>query len=108
MLEEYEEKDVPHAAAASCGCSRDLRAAARPEDLVIVETESDRRLLAWMIAEVGASTICEAVGRLPGARRPYPSNIIALLALTPPLWWREVAPREIGRRHLERMREMLR
>ena len=77
------------------------------EDLgVIVENERDRRTLRWLIDNVGHDAIREAIQRIPGNRRPYVSNVVKTMGLTPPKDL-EIADRETARRYLEAIRATL-
>lgn len=76
---------------AGCGIScRDsgsigsLEGGAGGELPVLIENDRDRRGLAWLQAQVSDQAIAEACGRLPGARRPYVSNVAKALGLKLP------------------------
>ena len=51
---------------------------------VILETERDRRTLAWLIQQVGEPALERACSRLAGRRKCYPSNLAKCLGLVPP------------------------
>ena len=51
---------------------------------VILETERDRRTLAWLIQQVGEPALERACSRLAGRRKCYPSNLAKCLDLVPP------------------------
>ncbi|MEY4909417.1 MAG: hypothetical protein RL260_3135 [Pseudomonadota bacterium] len=51
---------------------------------VIVANDRDRRSLAWLVQQVGPQAVAEAVTRLSGLRRPYATNVAAVLGLTLP------------------------
>ena len=51
---------------------------------VILETERDRRTLAWLIQQVGEPALERASSRLAGSRKCYPSNLAKCLGLVPP------------------------
>jgi hypothetical protein len=45
----------------------------------------DQRALDWLVQRFGEAAVLEAVGRIPGKRRPYPTNIARVLgAKLPP------------------------
>jgi hypothetical protein len=45
----------------------------------IVESARDQRALDWLVARFGEAAVREAISRIPGKRRPYPSNIAKAL-----------------------------
>ena len=51
---------------------------------VILETERDRRTLAWLIQQVGEPALERACATLAGRRKCYPSNLAKCLGLVPP------------------------
>ena len=51
---------------------------------VILETERDRRTLAWLIQQVGEPALERACSRLAGRRKCYPSNLAKCLGLVLP------------------------
>jgi hypothetical protein len=51
---------------------------------VILETERDRRTLAWLVQQVGEPALERACATLPGRRKCYPSNLAKCLGLVPP------------------------
>ena len=51
---------------------------------VILETERDRRTLAWLVQQVGEPALERACSRLAGRRKCYPSNLAKCLGLVPP------------------------
>lgn len=51
---------------------------------VILETERDRRTLAWLIQQVGEPALQRACATLAGRRKCYPSNLAKCLGLVPP------------------------
>lgn len=51
---------------------------------VTLETERDRRTLAWLIQQVGEPALERACATLPGRRKCYPSNLAKCLGLVPP------------------------
>jgi len=51
---------------------------------VILETERDRRTLAWLIQQVGEPALERACSRLAGRRKCYPSNLAKCLGQVPP------------------------
>lgn len=62
-----------------------LSDAERPQSqLVAVETARDRRVLIWLISQVGEGAVAAACHQLAGQRRPYVSNVAKVLGLTPP------------------------
>lgn len=77
------------------------------ETAVIVANERDKRALAWLREQAGDAAICDALGRLAGARKPYVSNIAKILGLTIPEST-EVADDETARRYLDNIRKILR
>lgn len=51
---------------------------------VVVVNDRDRRSLAWLVQQVGEQAVADAVKRLSGLRRPYATNVAAVLGLTLP------------------------
>ena len=51
---------------------------------VILETERDRRTLAWLLQQVGEPALERACSSLAGQRKCYPSNLAKCLGLVPP------------------------
>lgn len=51
---------------------------------VILETERDRRTLAWLVQQVGELELERACASLAGRRKCYPSNLAKCLGLVPP------------------------
>jgi hypothetical protein len=51
---------------------------------VILDSERDRRTLAWLVEQVGECALEKACTRLAGQRKPYPSNLAKILGLEPP------------------------
>ena len=51
---------------------------------VILETERDRRTLAWLVQQVGEPALERACATLAGRRKCYPSNLAKCLGLVPP------------------------
>lgn len=51
---------------------------------VILETERDRRTLAWLIQQVGEPALERACSSLAGRRKCYPSNLAKCLGQVPP------------------------
>ena len=51
---------------------------------VILETERDRRTLAWLIQQAGEPVLERACASLAGRRKCYPSNLAKCLGLVPP------------------------
>lgn len=49
-----------------------------------LESDLDRRVLAWLRAAVGDEAIRDAVARIPGRRRPYVSNLCKALGVAVP------------------------
>lgn len=77
-----------------------------------LESDLDRRVLAWLRAAVGDEAIREAAARIPGQRRRYVSNLCkALGGLTVPPEVvdpsRAPLPREAARARLEALRRKL-
>lgn len=54
----------------SCGC--------------IVTSDRDRRAVEWLKGQVGPDAVADAVDKLAGNRRPYPSNVAKVLGLSLP------------------------
>lgn len=73
---------------------------------LIVESKRDRRVLDWMVAQVGYEAVAEACGQLVGMRRAYPSNVAKVLGLKPP---KELAlsSREDAKHHLDAITRVL-
>ena len=51
---------------------------------VVVVNDRDRRSLEWLVQQVGPQAVADAVNRLSGLRRPYATNVAAVLGLTLP------------------------
>lgn len=51
---------------------------------IILNSDRDRRTLAWLIEQVGERALEHACARLAGQRKPYPSNLAKILGLEPP------------------------
>jgi hypothetical protein len=51
---------------------------------VILDSERDRRTLAWLVEQVGECALEKACASLVGQRKPYPSNLAKILGLVPP------------------------
>ena len=51
---------------------------------VILETERDRRTLAWLVQQVGELGLERACASLAGRRKCYPSNLAKCLGLVLP------------------------
>lgn len=50
----------------------------------IFANDRDRRAWAWIVEQVGAEAAASALAALPGARKPYPSNVAKALGLSVP------------------------
>lgn len=50
---------------------------------VILQSNRDRRTIAWLIEQVGEAAVAQACSKLDG-RQPYVSNIAKVLDLRPP------------------------
>ena len=74
---------------------------------VIVESNRDRRTLAWLIEQVGESAVEHACARLAGKRKPYPSNLAKTLGLKPPESLCRPSRLQV-QAHLAEMRKLLR
>lgn len=73
---------------------------------VLVQSERDRRVLDWLIAQVGVEAVEGACHALAGTRRPFPSNIAKVLGLSPPKTL-AITPPETARRHITELRRLL-
>lgn len=73
---------------------------------VIVESERDRRILIWLVSQVGEQSVRQAVLSLPGARKPYVSNIAKALGLMPPAHL-NATEKEVAKRHIAVLKDML-
>lgn len=51
---------------------------------VIVETDTDKRCLRYIVDLYGKKSVLEACDKLPGSRKPYISNIIKIMNITIP------------------------
>lgn len=65
---------------------------------VLVQSPRDQRVLDWLVEQVGLCAVVEACSRLPGRRRPYPSNVAKVLGLTPPAELALAADEDVQRR----------
>lgn len=72
---------------------------------VLLETERDRRVLNWLIGQVGVEAVEDACCSLAGRRRAYPSNIAKVLGLSPPRSL-ELTPRDLARKHLAQLQSL--
>lgn len=73
---------------------------------MLLESLRDRRVLDWLVEQVGPEAVSVACSRLAGRRRPYPSNIAKALGITPPTEL-AVTPREDAKRHLSACKALL-
>jgi hypothetical protein len=73
---------------------------------VILESARDRRVLDWLVSQVGLDVIEVASRQLIGQRRAYPSNVAKFLGLTPPADL-ALTPRDVAKDRLADMRAML-
>lgn len=74
---------------------------------VIVESDRDKRTLAWLIAQVGEKTVELVCSELSGTRRPYVSNLAKALGLVPPDSVIATSPAE-AKKHLAVLKCLLR
>ncbi|MGB7990797.1 MAG: cryptic plasmid protein A [Candidatus Methylophosphatis roskildensis] len=74
---------------------------------VIVESERDRRTLAWLIEQVGQNAVERACANLGGKRKPYPSNLAKILGLVPPESLCRPSPVQV-KLYLAEMRKLVR
>jgi hypothetical protein len=49
-----------------------------------ITNERGRREWLWIVSRVGERAALEAIGRLPGAKKPFPMNIAKVLKLSLP------------------------
>jgi len=73
---------------------------------VLVQSARDRRVLDWIISQVGHQAIEEACCSFAGRRRPYPSNIAKVLGLSPPSSL-EITPPDEALRHIADLKRLL-
>ena len=73
---------------------------------VILESERDRRTLAWLIEQVGEAAVEHAGDRLAGQRKPYPSNLAKALGLIPPESLSRPTPVQV-QQHLSKLHRLL-
>lgn len=100
--------DAPAGAASATGAPAGAQVAPEVVAGVLVQSERDRRVVAWLLAQVGADAVAEAAGRQIGGRRPYPSNVARGLGLVPPAEIERDAAREVARAALGEARRRLR
>lgn len=63
---------------------------------------------AWIVQQVGEQAALEALGKLPGNRRPYPLNVARVLGLRlPPDLAQEPLDREKARQRIAALRRAL-
>lgn len=51
---------------------------------VLILSDRDRRVLAWLLSHVGPEQVAVAAASLAGARKPFVSNVAKALGLKPP------------------------
>ncbi|RYE72093.1 MAG: hypothetical protein EOO81_04270 [Oxalobacteraceae bacterium] len=51
---------------------------------IILESDRDRRILDWLVGQVGLRAVERACSQLAGERKAYVSNIVKILGLSPP------------------------
>lgn len=73
---------------------------------LIVESRRDKRVLDWLVTQIGAEAVAKACFQLAGQRRAYVSNVAKVLGLTPPAEL-ALASQEDAQRHLERIYQIL-
>lgn len=73
---------------------------------VILESERDRRTLAWLIQQVGERALEDACASLAGKRKCYPSNLAKCLGLVPPESLSRPSPEQV-QAYLKDIRKML-
>lgn len=73
---------------------------------LILESERDRRVLEWLISQVGETAVTDACTRVAGARRAYVSNIAKVLSLTPPSDL-ALTSRDDAKKYLEAIKKLL-
>lgn len=73
---------------------------------IILESERDRRTLAWLIEQVGEEAVERACKQLAGKRKPYPSNLAKILGLIPPESLTCPTPEQV-QQHLNQLRRRL-
>ncbi len=100
--------DAPAGAASATGAPAGAQVAPEVVAGVLVASERDRRVVAWLVGQVGAQAVAEAAGRQIGSRRPYPSNVARVLGLRVPPEIERQAAREVGREALADLRGRLR
>ena len=73
---------------------------------IILESERDRRTLAWLIEQVGECVLERACNRLAGRRKCYPSNLAKCLGLVLPESLARPSPKQV-QAYLNDMRTLL-
>lgn len=81
--------------------------AERQQLAVVVQNARDRRVLEWLIAQVGEEAVAAACKQLAGNRRPYVSNLAKVLNLNPPDDL-SLTPREEVARRIASLKQLLR
>lgn len=51
---------------------------------IVIESDRDRRVLSWLVEQVGEDAVASACLHLAGRRRAFPSNVAKVLGLSPP------------------------
>lgn len=74
---------------------------------IILESERDRRTLAWLVEQVGEEALERACKQLAGKRKPYPSNLAKALGLIPPESLSRPTKTEVEN-HIQKLRKLLR
>lgn len=73
---------------------------------LVIESERDRRVLEWLISQVGETTVADACGRLAGTRKAYVSNIAKVLGIPVPSNL-ALTPKEDAKKYLEAIQKLL-
>ena len=73
---------------------------------VLVTSERDRRVLDWLVCQVGREAVKEACYRLTGNRRAYVSNVAKALGLTPPTDL-VLTPRDVARQNIAKCKAVI-
>ena len=73
---------------------------------VLITSERDRRVLDWLVSQVGSDTVDTACSIITGRRRSYVSNVAKVLGLIPPSDL-ALAPPDVTRQHLIEFRALL-
>jgi hypothetical protein len=73
---------------------------------IITDTARDRRALEWLQTQATDAQIADAIVRLAGQRKPYPSNIAKILGLQIPADT-ALTPKVVGREKFSALKAVL-